>query len=122
MTWPSGLVETYPDVRAGQSLRLVEGAGTVEMVSERLRSLPDPEPASEQLFHSLAFRKGEPLPDLSVVTLPSSSSGSSGTLGSLLKPGRKTVVNFWATWCVPCSVEMPELSRLQDNSPPPASI
>ncbi len=115
VTWPSGLVETYPDVRAGQSLRLVEGAGTVEMVSERLRSLPDPEPASEQLFHSLAFRKGEPLPDLSVVTLPSSSSGSSGTLGSLLKPGRKTVVNFWATWCVPCSVEMPELSRLQDK-------
>ena len=116
VTWPSGLMETYPDVRAGQSLRLVEGAGTVERVSERLRSLPDPEPASEQLFHSLAFRKGDVLPELSLAGLSSSSSSSfSGTLGSLLKPGRKTVVNFWATWCVPCSVEMPELSRLQDK-------
>ncbi len=114
VTWPSGLVETYRDVRAGQSLRLVEGTGTVEVVSERLRSLPDPEPASEQLFHSLAFRKGEVLPELSLTGL-SSSSPSTVTLGSLLKPGRKTVVNFWATWCVPCSVEMPELSRLQDK-------
>ncbi len=116
VTWPSGLVETYRDVRAGQSLRLVEGAGTVEVVSERLHRLPDPEPASEQLFYSLAFRKGEVLPELSLIALSSSSSSSfSGTLGSLLKPGRKTVVNFWATWCVPCSVEMPELSRLQDK-------
>lgn len=112
VTWPSGLVETYRDVRAGQSLRLVEGTGTVKVVSERLHRLPDPEPASEQLFHSLAFRKGEVLPELSLIAL---SSSSSVTLGSLLKPGRKTVVNFWATWCVPCSVEMPELSRLQDK-------
>ncbi|GAA4329989.1 TlpA disulfide reductase family protein [Pigmentiphaga soli] len=27
--------------------------------------------------------------------------------------GRPLVVNFWATWCVPCVDEMPELDRLQ---------
>jgi len=27
--------------------------------------------------------------------------------------GRYLVVNFWATWCVPCVKEMPELDRLQ---------
>ena len=27
--------------------------------------------------------------------------------------GRGVVLNFWATWCAPCKVEMPSLSRLQ---------
>ncbi|MBV8666457.1 MAG: TlpA family protein disulfide reductase [Burkholderiaceae bacterium] len=29
--------------------------------------------------------------------------------------GKTLVVNFWATWCVPCVQEMPELSALQSG-------
>jgi thiol-disulfide isomerase/thioredoxin len=29
--------------------------------------------------------------------------------------GHVVLVNFWATWCVPCREEFPELSRLQKN-------
>lgn len=29
--------------------------------------------------------------------------------------GRLTVVNFWASWCLPCVQEMPDLSRLHSE-------
>lgn len=32
--------------------------------------------------------------------------------------GRALLVNLWATWCVPCKAEMPELQELQERYPP----
>lgn len=29
--------------------------------------------------------------------------------------GKIAVVNFWASWCIPCREEMPELSKLQER-------
>jgi thiol-disulfide isomerase/thioredoxin len=42
-----------------------------------------------------------------------SEDGSDMVLADL--QGRYIVLNFWATWCAPCRVEMPHLSALQDQ-------
>lgn len=40
--------------------------------------------------------------------------GASELLDEVRRPGaRATVVNVWATWCVPCVKEMPELLQLE---------
>ena len=30
--------------------------------------------------------------------------------------GKLLILNFWATWCVPCKEEMPSLDELQSNT------
>jgi thiol-disulfide isomerase/thioredoxin len=39
--------------------------------------------------------------------------GTAVTLGDHL--GQPTVINFWASWCGPCRIEMPELQTLHDR-------
>jgi len=36
-----------------------------------------------------------------------------GRFALAARAGKVTVVNFWALWCAPCKVEMPELAALQ---------
>jgi len=31
--------------------------------------------------------------------------------------GAPLVINFWATWCVPCRIEMPELQAIHEAHP-----
>ncbi|MEB2287896.1 MAG: glycosyltransferase [Anaerolineae bacterium] len=52
---------------------------------------------------------GMPLPDMTLETLD----GRSVRFRDLA--GQIVVLNFWATWCVPCQREMPLLQQLQDE-------
>jgi len=54
-------------------------------------------------------RVGAPAPDLSLPLL------DGGTEDLARERGKVVLLNFWATWCIPCREEMPELQRLADD-------
>ncbi len=63
----------------------------------------------QRLHISEALARGEspPVPD---VTLPPLGEGSQVSLGALR--GHPVVINFWASWCVPCREEAPQLESI----------
>jgi thiol-disulfide isomerase/thioredoxin len=56
-----------------------------------------------------SLKIGDPAPPLQAM------SWLKGEAISKFEPGRVYVVEFWATWCVPCKEQMPHLSALQKS-------
>ncbi|MDQ3805960.1 MAG: redoxin family protein [Acidobacteriota bacterium] len=110
VTWPSGKAERFEgDWRAGSFVLLREGAGKAEALKVGRARLPDPLTREQTFARGLKISVGQPLPELALKTV----GGETVTLRSQLKPGRRALVNVWATWCTPCRLEMPELERLR---------
>jgi len=72
-----------------------------------------PPPIEEQVVElepSIHALKGQKAPEL---TMTDVATGEQVSLADYA--GRPVVVNFWATWCVPCRVEMPWLQAAADE-------
>ena len=54
---------------------------------------------------------GQPAPDFTVEVID----GGEFTLSE--QRGQPVVVNFWASWCEPCRVEIPDISEFADANP-----
>lgn len=110
VTWPHGKVEKFAgDARARTTLLLREGAGRAQEVTLARANLPDPLTRTEAFAQGLKIRVGQPMPELALRPV-----GRAATsLRKQLKPGRRALVNVWATWCTPCAAEMPELEKLR---------
>jgi thiol-disulfide isomerase/thioredoxin len=114
VTWPSRLSQRFPGAPAGSSLKLVEGATEPVTLTERRYDLPEPLPPGERLWRQLSIERAAPLPDLHLAALD----GGGTTLAATVSSGRPALINFWATWCIPCAREMPELERLHATAGP----
>lgn len=53
--------------------------------------------------HAAAVTKGEPLPAIDVKGV------NQGELNQSTLQGKVTMINFWATWCAACKVELKEM-------------
>ena len=110
VTWANGKAERFEgDFAAGNTLLLKEGAGRSRRLTVGKGSLPNPLTKAEIFARSLKISIGKPLPDFVVKRL----NGTPSSAAKLLKPGRQTLINIWATWCIPCAKEMPELEKVR---------
>jgi thiol-disulfide isomerase/thioredoxin len=71
-----------------------------------------PKTAAASIAKTDATDEAKPEPDLTLKDLD----GKDVSLESL--KGKVVLVNFWATWCEPCKIEIPELIELQQEYGP----
>ena len=110
VTWANGKVEKFVgEALAGSTLLLKAGSGKAETVKLAKANLPEPMSKAELFAESLHIKIGKPLPDFALKTL----AGTPSSMKKELKNGRQTLINIWATWCVPCAAEMPELEKMR---------
>ncbi len=110
VTWANGSIEKFEsDAASGMTLLLKARTGKAQAIAVGKTSLPKPLTKTEIFARGLKIEIGKPLPDFAVKTM----SGEASSMKKQFKPGRDTLINIWATWCVPCAKEMPELEKMR---------
>ncbi len=107
ITWPSGAKQKLKAVPANTSIAVTEGKDGYTVVKEKRFNLPDPLSREATQLSKLHAKKGAPLPDFTL------HGKQVKPVKALLQKGKVHLLNVWATWCVPCAREMPELQALQ---------
>jgi thiol-disulfide isomerase/thioredoxin len=107
--WPNGIEESFSSIDVNKSIKITEGAGELELVETPSFAFPPSWNVAEQLLAEADLHVGDRFPDFLVQRLD----GTQASVDELLNPGRRTLVNLWATWCTSCVREMPELEQMR---------
>ncbi|MDP6560501.1 MAG: ASPIC/UnbV domain-containing protein [Candidatus Binatia bacterium] len=107
IAWSSGKVQRLGPIEAGSSIRVIEGREEPLVVPDQFTRLVDPFSPDQALWHKLKIAQGGELPPLVLKSLEG--------MDALLTPGVPYFLNLWATWCLPCREEMPELEHLYSD-------
>lgn len=118
VAWPSGLRQSFEGFTANSSVLLVEGEVRPHLLDEPKGKLPDPLTLEEKKWLSVSVRPGQTPPKMILRSLD----GTETTLDQVVTPGHRTLINLWATWCIPCRAEMPELQALFEEGLPVVGI
>lgn len=91
-----------------------EGPATSPTAEAPSAPAPEAVPAAELAPAAVDAPAEAPLPEVRAV--------NTAELGEVIEKtlGKVTVLNFWATWCVPCVQEMPDFVTLYGESDPEA--
>ncbi|HEX8636715.1 MAG TPA: redoxin family protein [Pyrinomonadaceae bacterium] len=110
VTWANGETERFEaDAASGSTLFVKKGNGKARNIAVGKANLPNPLTKTEIFAQSLKIKIGQPLPDFALKTM----AGATSSIKRQMKTKRQTLINVWATWCVPCAKEMPELEKMR---------
>jgi thiol-disulfide isomerase/thioredoxin len=111
VTPQSAVAQGVPEVASSAAQVAANIASPVTTPSDQGAAMPGISPSEvvtlEPTIHVL---KGQAAPELVMTDL---ASGQEVSLADF--KGRPVLVNFWATWCVPCRIEMPWLQAVRDE-------
>ena len=108
--WPGGSSEMIEGLESGGRYRVIEGSGeavrqasrTVQIAAGSLKVAAPTGIARIPLLERL------PLPEIAY-------RNASGQLRTRTPTGRPTLINLWATWCLPCVKELHEFKERRDE-------
>lgn len=106
--WPSGERQRFEGIAAGSSVKVIEGKETLEFLEAPRTALPDPAGDEALFLQALRYGPGDEFPAVKMIDAEQGETD----FHAYRKPGRAYLVNFWATYCVPCREEMPQLQKL----------
>ena len=112
--WTPGVVETKP---AADSAFVYTPPDDFKKVDELTDEKPKEAPAGKVGAATKPAKTEDfidkPAPDFRLTLLEAN--GSTKTISKADLAGKVVVINFWATWCVPCLNELPEIQTLTEK-------
>ena len=110
VAWPGGQIETIAGLVAGGRYRVVEGTGKAVRQDAREIRIPSGGLAVVKPtgIARIPLLERLPLPPIEYLD-------EDEKIRTLASAGRPTLVNLWATWCLPCVKELHEFKQRGDE-------